>query len=373
MSPPPPEPRTYTMVRGDVVAPPAHGRAGSVARDRTAELQLAVACLLVALGGLALGLQVDARGRMAGTGMTPLAIGALVALVVTFLQHPSAQRVPRDMVSFVSAATGFCGVAFVVSGVLAPGGPWMFAEVVMLLWLLARRRSREQTSGPELLGSSLFALAFLLLFRLWITFRGSEHRWEVVTIDVPILSWIPLELFDPIKTISLGSFTPRELGFPEAGLDLPLSIALWALGFALCAAGLAWRSHAEMEHENDRIHATIQTLPPLLVALVERLLPEDEWYERGLHGLPERLRRKKLEALVREEVADRAAFHAAILASPLPMLSVSPGFAAEIQRALGHYQLAARSEAEAETVRRIGAPSDSGSEPAPPPEPGLDP
>lgn len=324
---------TYTMLRSDLESRPQ--------REGSAELQLALACLCVALGGLLLGCQVDARGSLAGTGMTPLGIGALVALVVTFLQHPSPARVPRDLISGVSAAAGFCGLAFVVSGVLAPGGPWMFAEVVMLLWLLARRRKREQTSGPELLSSSLFALAFLLLFRLWITYQGSEHRWQLVSIEVPILSWIPLDLFDPVKTISLGSFTPRELGLPEVGLDLPVSISLWAVGFALCAAGLAWRSHAEMEHENDRIHATIQTLPPVLVALVERLLPEDEWYHRGLHGLPERLRRKKLQSLVRDEINDRAAFHDAIIGSTFRALELGPGFAAEIQRAMGHYALAA--------------------------------
>ena len=323
---------TYTLAQRDAeVEPPP--------RESSAELQLALACLLVALGGVLLGLQVDARGELAGTGTTPLAIGAIVALVVTFLQHPSARRVPRDAISALSASCGFAGLTFIVAGVLAPGGPWMFAEVIMLLWLLARRRKREQTSGPELLGSSLFALAFLLLFRLWITYQGSEHRWQFVSIDVPIVSWIPLDILRPIQSISLGSFTPRELGLPETGLDLAASITLWAVGFALCAAGLAWRSPAEMEHEDDRVHATIHALPPPLAALVERLLPEDEWYRLGLHGLPARLRRKRIEALVREKVAERAAFNEAILGSPFRALALEAGFGAEIQRAMEHYRL----------------------------------
>lgn len=321
-------PATYTLARAQDGPRP----------ESSAELSLALACLLVALGGVLLGLQVDGRGHLAGTGHTALAIGALVALVVTFLQHPSARRVPRDAISMLSAAAGFAGLAFVVSGALAPGGPWMFAEVVMLLWLLARRKRREETSGPELLGSSLFALAFLLLFRLWITWKGCQYEWDVVSVDVPLFSWIPLPLFDPVKTISLGSFTPEDLGLPATGLSFPLSATMWSVGFALCASGLWWRRHAELEHENDRIQATIATLSPELAGLVERLLPEDQWYRLGLHGLPARLREKKLIELLRQRVAERAAFNDAF-ARAFRARPLASGFAAEVQGALEHYAL----------------------------------
>ena len=333
---------TYTLTRS------SSDDAADVGRASSADLHLALACLLVATGGVLLGVQFDTRREVVGTGWTPLAIGALAALVVTFLQGISPRRVPRDAISGLSALCGFAGLAFVIAGVLAPGGPWMFAELFLLLWLLARRKKREQTSGPELLGSSLFALAFLLLFRLWITYQGSQHEWQLVEIDVPIVSWIPWDFLAPIQTVSLGVFTPRELGLPETGLHLPLSLSVWAAGFALCAAGLAWRSQAEMEHENDRVHATIWQLPGELAALVEQLLPEEDWYRLGLHGLPDRLRQKRLLTLVRETIAERAQFHEAVLRGSYRVPEIPPGFPTEVLSAVERYALPRPASSEAQ-------------------------
>src|SRR5262249_19786724 len=142
----------------------------------------------------------------------------------------------RDGVTTVSAISGFCGLVFVASGVLAPGGAWMFFEVLLLAVVLAR------TDAPG--RGTIALLAALLVFKLWIAYQGSQHRWQVMTIDVPILSSIPLSFLDPIKRVQLGEFTPRELGFPPAGLDFPISLALWSAGFALTIVGLVWRARA---------------------------------------------------------------------------------------------------------------------------------
>ena len=299
-----------------------------------AELQLAWACLLVAGGGVLLALQVDGRGRLAGTGYTVLGIGAVVALFASALQASGSRALPRDTISIFSALCGFCGLAFVVAGVLAPGGPWMFFEVLTLLWLLARRRTKVQSAGPDLALGSILALSLMLVFRLWISYQGSEHRWEVMTIPVPVLAWIPLALLDPVKTVSLGSFDPAELGFPPSGLDFPLSMALWAAGFAACVVGLWWRTRAAYEHENDRIHATIQTLPPELALLVEKLLPEEHWQALGLHGLSERMRCKRIEALVKERIDRRRDVEATLQRLPLLAQRASAGFAGDIYTAL---------------------------------------
>ena len=69
---------------------------------------------------------------------------------------------------------------------------------------------------------------------------------------------------------------------------------------------------AAREHENDRIHATICTLPDGAAALVEMLLPEQEWEMLGLHGLNERMRQKRISALVRERLMHRAQFNDAL-------------------------------------------------------------
>lgn len=314
---------------------------------RGAEWMLAISGLMIASGGLLLGLQVDGNGDLAGTGFAALGIGALVALVATLLQVTSSGRLPRDPTSAAAGVAAFFGLAFVVSGVLAPGGPWMFFEVFVLLWVLARRRSGVQAGGPVVTGGGLFLLGLLLLFRLWITWQGSEHRWEVMTVDIPVLSWIPLPWLAPIQSVELGSFTPRELGFPPTGLDYALTIALWSTGFCLCALGLWVRGRAAEEHENDRIHDLIQTLPPGPARMVERLLPEAEWVALGLHGLPERALGKRIEALVTERILQHGQVRAAFEAEPPLGWTIAPGFAGEIVQALQHYEapaLAPRNE-----------------------------
>jgi hypothetical protein len=299
---------------------------------------MAWAGLAIALGGTLLSLQVDGNHDLVGTGYTALSIGGLVALVATLLQVGSSGRLPRDVATALSSTAAFLGVAFIVAGVLAPGGPWMFMEVFVLLWLLARRRTRAQAGGPELTGGSLFLLGLMLIFRLWITWQGSQHRWEVVAIDLPVLSWIPFDWLRPVQSVSLGSFTPLELGFPPTGIEFPLTTALWSIGFTLCAAGLWLRGGATREHENDRIHALIQTLPPGPARLVERLLPEEDWGPLGLHGLSERVLAKRIEALVAERIASHRRLHAAFEANG-PVEPAPGGFAAEIAEALQRYAL----------------------------------
>ena len=303
-------------------------------REPSAELQLAAACLMIGAGGLLLGLQVDGRGDLVGTGHTALGIGAVVALFASLLQVSSSRALPRDAISLFSALSGFCGLAFVVGGVLAPGGTWMFFEVLLLLWLLARRRARVQTAGPDVDLGSVLALALMLVFRLWVTYQGSEHRWQVMSLDIPVLSWIPIGLLDPVQSVELGSFEPEELGFPPTGLDFPLSMALWSAGFALCVIGLWWRTRAAYEHENDRIHLTIQTLPGNLAMLVEKLLPEEDWQSMGLHGLSERMRCKRIESLVKERIDARRDFDLALQRVPLIEQRTSSGFAGDIYGAI---------------------------------------
>lgn len=300
-----------------------------------ARTQLALACLTVAVGCVLLGLQIDASGALVGTGRTALAIGIVVSLVAVLLRSARASArggpwLPRDLVSVVGVVTGFFGLACVVGGVIAPGGGWMFFEVVLLVVLLALRQRRTQSMSPEMGTGAITVLALMLLFRLWVTYQGSEHRWALVSIDVPILSGLPLSFLDPVRTVSLGSFTPDELGFPPAGIDFHFSMTLWSVGFVLCIAGMRWGAHAAREHENDRIHETIQELPPSLAALVERILPEDDWEHMGLHGLSDRRRRKRIEALVGEKLAARRELEEALHAQNLLALGHSEGFAGEI-------------------------------------------
>jgi hypothetical protein len=174
----------------------------------------------------------------------------------------------------------------------------------------------------------------MLLFRLWITFQGSEHRWQVMSVPIPVLSWLPFDLFDAVRTVELGEFRPDELGFPPAGLRFAPTLALWSAGFALCVAGLLWRSRAAVEHENDRIHATIHELPPPLARLVETLLPEEDWVALGLHGLSERMRRKKIEQLVGDRLRRRRELETAFAAVDLLGTTNPGGFAGEVVRTL---------------------------------------
>lgn len=303
-------------------------------RPRTAPWWIALSGAMVGLGGVLLGLQIDGNGRLTGTGFTALAIGALLALVATLVRVGIASRLPRDSMSVFAAATGFLGLAFVFSGVLAPGGPWMFFEMLVLLLLVARKRQRDDAPDRWLGTASLWALGAMLLFRLWITYQGSQHRWQLVTIQIPVLSWIPLDWLAPIQSVALGSFTPQEMGFPPAGLNFPVTMTLWAVGFCLCAVGLLVSQNALREHENDRIHELIHTLPSALARLVERLLPEEEWRTLGLHGLGERVLSRKIERLVEERVARQRDLAVAFEKSGLLSLTNPGGFSGSIYQAL---------------------------------------
>lgn len=294
---------------------------------------LALSAVLIGAGGLALGLQRDASGALVGTGYAALAVGALVAVLIAFL--PIAKRatssMPRDVDSLAAAAAGFVGMTFLVSGVLVPGGPWMFVEGLVLVAVLARSGGRGALFG---LGTGgLVLLIVLLFFRLWVTYQGVRHHWTAIELNIPLLSGIEL-LPDGMRFIKLGEFTAEEFGLPAIGLHFPLTAALWSLGFALCAVGLWLRQGSAAEFECDRIHATIQELPPELAALVERLLPEDEWEALGLFGLPERRRKKRISALTKERVHRLGELEAARETLRRAAPTLEPGFAAEVGGAL---------------------------------------
>jgi hypothetical protein len=142
-------------------------------------------------------------------------------------------------------------------------------------------------------------------------------------------------VLDPIKTIELGSFDPTEMGLPASGMRFGPTLALWSCGFAAVASGLMWRSRAAYELENDRIHQTIQTLPVALARLVERLIPEEDWKRLGLHGLSDRMRCKRIEALVEKDMRARREFDGLLRRTPLLAASNSDAFTTEIGNALG--------------------------------------
>ena len=309
-----------------------------VERNASSRLHLALACLAIALGGLLLGIQIDGNGDFVGTGFTSLGIGALVALCATVAQAGASGHLPRSPLQAFAAAAGFFGIAFISSGVLAPGGVILFFEVVLLAWFLSRRRNTDQTSWPEVSRAGFLLVAFMGLFRFWITYQGSRHEWAVVSVDVPLLSSIRASWLEPVQTISLGSFTPHELGFPPAGIDFPLTLTLWAAGFALCAAGLWIKGQASREYENDRIHALVSTLPPGMANMVQQVLPEDEWETLELHGLPERRLARRIEALVGERVARQRQFHVAYQAGTTLLTEGGAGFEGGVRDALNRYR-----------------------------------
>jgi len=302
--------------------------------ERSAAGGIALGAILIGIGGLLLGLQVDANGTWCGTGLAPLGIGALLALGAIAVRVGSATgRMPRDELGIAAVVAGFFGLAFAIGGALAPGGPWMFLEVLLLVAVVALRKPDADTGrwiGP----SALVLLALFLLFRLWISYQGSQLRWQVMSVDVPIVAWLPFEFLDPVKRVALGSFTPLEMGFPPAGLDFALSSTLWALGFAATIAGMVLVQASTLEYENDRIHALIRTLPPPIADVVERLLPEEEWRELGLHGLPERRLARRIESAVAERARRQDALRRALEQSRLLPGAEAGGFSAEIRRAL---------------------------------------
>jgi hypothetical protein len=304
------------------------------APDHSASTSIIAGGLLVAAGGILLGLQVDQNGAISGTGWVSFAIGALLALGATIARtRGSEARIPRNTLGLFAVVVSFLGLSFLLSGVLAPGGPWMFVELFVLVAVVVLGRPRPDAA--RWVGFGVLAmLVLMLIFRLWVTYQGSENRWAVTTLAIPVISWIPIPFLDPIKTISLGSFTPHELGLPPAGLSFGPTVALWSIGFALCVAGLVLVQTGAREHENDRIHALIQTLPPALARFVERLVPEEEWLALGLHGLPERRLARRIESIVAERMSKQKEIQSAIDAGRLLAQSSDDGFANGIQRAI---------------------------------------
>lgn len=299
-------------------------------RKSVAARQIAASCALVALGALLTSVQLDGNGEWVGTGYASLGVGLVTALLTLVFAPRGQLDLPRDPLTALSAVSHLLGLAFLVAGVLAPGGAWMFFEVLLLIALLAR--SGERGAGPS--RGAFLALAAMLLLRLWITYQGSQHRWQLMSVDVPVLSSLPFEFLAPLQSISLGAFTPHELGFPPAGLEFAPTVAVWSLGFALLVLGLAWRARAASEHENDRVHEAIWELQPNVARLVERVLPESEWRELGLHALSERALRKRIEALVVERIAARRDFERAVRAANLLATTNTGGYGGEIQQAL---------------------------------------
>jgi hypothetical protein len=292
---------------------------------------IALGALMIACGGLLLGVQVDANRGFSGTGYAALALGAVIAPLSTIVRARGSQGLPRDSAGAFAALSAFLGFAFVAGGVLAPGGPWMFAEFAALL-VLALRRPRD--SSRWIASGALWLMVALFVFRLWITYQGSRNHWQVLSVPIPVLSWLPFDFLEPIQSVALGSFTPWELGLPPAGVDFPITLGLWSGGFALCAAGIFVVQLAAREHENDRVHDVIHTLPGALAGLVERLLPEDEWEALGLHGQPPRLLCKRIEALVRERVQRQREIATALERAQLLALRHDDDFAGSIQGAL---------------------------------------
>lgn len=301
--------------------------------EHSASTGIVAGGLLVAAGGILLGLQIDQNGSISGTGWSSFAIGAMLALGAALVRTRAEGRLPRNTLSLFAVVVSFLALTFLLSGVLAPGGPWMFGELFVLVAVVVLRRPQRDEArwvGYGVLG----LLVAMLCFRLWITYQGSENRWAVTTVAIPIVSWIPLSFLDPIKTIALGSFTPHELGFPPAGVSFGPTLALWSIGFALCVSGMILVQASAREHENDRIHALIQTLPNALARFVERIVPEEDWHALGLHGLPERRLARRIEALVGERMARQKDLQSAIDAGRLLSGPGDEGFAGGIQRAI---------------------------------------
>ncbi len=322
---------------------------------RGGELQLALACAMIGAGGVLLGLQLDGNGALSGTGFTTLALGGLVALVATLIQLGAAGRLPRDLTAAVSAVMGFLGITFLIAGVLAPGGSWMFWELLVLCWVLARRRRAVQPGGPEVGAGGLLLLSLMLLFRLWILWQGSRHEWQLFTVDAPVLSSLPFAWLEPVKHITIGDFSQQEMGFPPAGLDFAVSTTLWTAGFTLCAVGLWLRNEAAREVEIERIHALVELLPPAAGLIVVRLLPESEWERLGFFGLSEWRLARRMEQLVSERIQNQLQLEAAFRGMPLAPPEGGEGFTASIQQALAGY-------AASSSPRLLGAVGETGEE-----------
>jgi hypothetical protein len=320
---------------------------GTGARHRTehegSAWRVLLACAAVGLGGLLLGVQFTSSGELVGTGYQGLGMGVLVALVALVYVATEGLRdgvpgfapiaMPRGWLATLSSAVGYLGLVFLVAGVLVPGGPWMFAETLVLAVVLSRT-AVARADGPGVGRGTVLLLALMLLFRLWVTWRGCQEQWSAASIDVPLLSGISA-LPESLRTVSFGEFSAREFGIPEEGLVFARTMTVWALGFALCAGGLWLRQRSSWELENDRVHDTIGELPPELARLVERLLPEEEWRQLGLHHLSDRQRKKRISALTEERLRRTAELRDAWRTARGPELTGGDEFAREIQGLLG--------------------------------------
>ncbi len=311
------------------------------AGERSSADQLLVACAMIGVGGILLGLQRQADGNFCGTGFASLGMGAVIALLpmlFALVSGSSAAKpmLPHTRLAALSSLVGFAGLTFVASGVLVPGGPWMFIEALILLLVLSRRGREGEIAGVRISHGTVIWLALFLFARLWVTYQGVQNEWAAVSFDVPLLSslpWVPASM----QVVSLGDFTAAEFGIPAQGLHFSHTVALWAVGLAFCVGGLWWRHRAGVECENDRVHETIHRLPPAYASLVELILPEDEWRELGLHGLNERQRRKRLAQLTQERVVRQVEFNRAFLAGRPAIDEGSPAFVNDIHQVIESY------------------------------------
>lgn len=262
----------------------------------TAHTAIQWGVLLAGVAGLCGAVWVDANGALAGVGYAPLAAGSIVALVALLARRGAGM--PHDAWALGARIGLYAALSFLLALVLAPDGAWLYAELVILVLLLTRERPRMAWLG---LGASTFVwLCIALAFKLWLLRQGSLQQWQVVQLDVPVVSWVPLDILRPFQTIDIGSFTASELGLPPSGLAFGLTALVLAVGFVSAVASIALLSWGEAEHEDDRVAALLSTLPPAVAQLVEVLIPEREWSTLGLHGLSDRKLARRMEELVRE-------------------------------------------------------------------------
>ncbi len=263
--------------------------------------------LLASVAGLCGAVWIDANGAPAGVGYAPLAAGSIVALVALLARRGAGM--PHDAWALCARVGLYAALSFLLALVLAPDGAWLYAELVVLVLLLTRERPRTAWLG---FGASTFVwLCIALAFKLWLLRQGSLQQWQVAQLDVPVVSWVPLDILRPFQTIDIGSFTASELGLPPSGLAFGLTSLVLAVGFVSAVASIALLSWGEAEHEDDRVAALLSTLPPAVAQLVEALIPEREWSALGLHGLSDRKLARRMEELMRERA--RALQHSQII------------------------------------------------------------
>jgi hypothetical protein len=312
----------------------AQGLSQDPRHPEPAEFHLALACLVVALGGVLLGLQVDGNGALVGTGLAPFGIGAVVALSATLFQavraHAVAARRDRRFLGAVRVPghrvhrgrSARAGRRLDVLRGADRGGVARAAP--------RRARGRLARSAREHRGRA----------RRDAALQAVDH---VAGERAPLAGGEPADPDPRVDPAAGARADPARFAGRIHAAGAGLSAGRAALrqhadvlggGFALTAAGLLWRSRAAVEHENDRIHATIHELPSGLAALVEKLLPEEHWVELGLHGLSERMRRKRIEALVGERLRWRRELENAFGNLDVLALANPGGFTGEVVRTL---------------------------------------